>query len=43
MDQLNITLDWEETQSVLLNDCGDVHKKILEGSLNKIMQVESAE
>ena len=43
MAQLNIILNQEEIQSLLLNDCGDAFKKILEASLNKIMQVESAE
>ena len=43
MAQLNIILNQEEIQSLLLNDCGDAFKKILEASLNKIMEVESAE
>ena len=43
MAQLNITLNQEEIQALLLDDRGDAFKKILEVSLNKILQAESAE
>ena len=43
MAQLNITLNQEEIQALLLDDRGEAFKKILQTSLNKILQVESAE
>lgn len=43
MAQLNITLNQEEIQALLLDDWGEAFKKILQTSLNKILQVESAE
>ena len=43
MAQLNITLDQEEIQSLLLDDRGEAFKKILQTSLNRILQAESAE
>ncbi len=43
MAQLNITLNQEEIQALLLEDCGEAFKKILQSSLNKILQAESAE
>ena len=43
MAQLNITLNQEEIQALLLDDCGEAFKKILQTSLNKILQAESAE
>ena len=43
MAQLNITLNQEEIQALLLDDRGEAFKKILENSLNKILQAESAE
>lgn len=43
MAQLNITLNQEEIQSLLLDDCGEAFKSILQASLNKILQAESAE
>ena len=43
MAQLNITLNQEEIQALLLDDRGEVFKKILQVSLNKILQAESAE
>ena len=43
MVQLNITLNQEENQALLLDDRGEAFKKILQTSLNKILQVESAE
>ena len=43
MAQLNITLNQEEIQALLLDDRGEAFKKILEVSLNKILQAESAE
>ena len=43
MAQLNITLNQEEIQALLLDDRGEAFKKILQTSLNKILQAESAE
>ena len=43
MAQLNIMLNQEEIQALLLDDRGEAFKKILQTSLNKILQVESAE
>ena len=43
MAQLNITRNQEEIQALLLDDQGEAFKKILEASLNKILQSESAE
>ena len=43
MAQLNITLNQEEIQALLLDDRGEAFKQILQTSLNKILQVESAE
>ena len=43
MAQLNITLHQEEIQALLLDDRGEAFKKILQTSLNKILQAESAE
>ena len=43
MAQFNITLNQEEIQALLLDDRGEAFKKILQTSLNKILQVESAE
>ena len=43
MAQLNIALNQEEIQALLLDDRGEAFKKILQTSLNKILQVESAE
>ena len=43
MAQLNITLNQEEMQALLLEDQGEAFKKILQTSLNKILQAESAE
>ena len=43
MAQLNITLNQEEIQALLLEDQGEAFKKILQASLNKILQAESAE
>lgn len=43
MAQLNITLNQEEIQALLLDNRGEAFKKILQTSLNKILQVESAE
>ena len=43
MAQLSITLNQEEIQALLLDDRGEAFKKILEVSLNKILQAESAE
>ena len=42
MAQLNITLNQEEIQALLLDDRGEAFKKILQTSLNKILQAESA-
>ena len=43
MAQLNITLNQEEIQALLLDDQGEAFKNILQTSLNKILQAESAE
>ena len=43
MAQLNITLNQEEIQALLLDDRGEAFKHLLQTSLNKILQVESAE
>ena len=43
MAQFNITLNQEEIQALLLDDRGEAFKKILQTSLNKILQAESAE
>ena len=43
MAQLNITLHQEEIQALLLDDRGEAFKKILQTSLNKILQAQSAE
>ena len=43
MAQLNIKLNQEEIQALLLDDRGEAFKKILQTSLNKILQAESAE
>ena len=43
MAQLNITLNQEEIQALFLEDQGEAFKKILQASLNKILQAESAE
>ena len=43
MAQLNITLNQEEIQALLLDDRGEAFKTILQTSLNKILQAESAE
>ena len=43
MAQLNITLNQEEIQALLLEDQGEAFKRILQASLNKILQAESAE
>ena len=43
MAQLNIALNQEEIQALLLDDRGEAFKKILQTSLNKILQAESAE
>ena len=43
MAQLNITLNQEEVQALLLVDHGEAFKKILQNSLNKILQLESPE
>lgn len=43
MAQLNITLNQEEIQALLLDDRTEAFKKILETSLNKILQAESTE
>ena len=43
MAQLNITLNQEEIQALLLDNQGEAFKKILQTSLNKILQAESAE
>ena len=43
MAQLNITLNQEEIQALLLEDQGEAFKKILQSSLNRIPQTESAE
>ena len=43
MAQLNITLNQGEMQALLLEDQGEAFKKILQTSLNKILQTESAE
>ena len=43
MAQLNITLNQEEIQALLLDNRGEAFKKILQTSLNKILQAESAE
>ena len=43
MAQLNITLNQEEIQALLLEDQGEAFKKILQSSLNRILQAESAE
>ncbi len=43
MAQLNITLNQEEIQALLLDDRGEAFKRILQASLNKILQAESAE
>ena len=43
MAQLNITLNQEEIQALLIEDQGEAFKKILQTSLNKILQAESAE
>ena len=43
MAQLNITLHQEEIQALLLDDRGEAFKQILQTSLNKILQAESAE
>ena len=43
MAQLNITLNQEEIQALLLDDRGEAFKSILQASLNKILQAESAE
>ena len=41
MAQLNITLNQEEIQALLLDDRGEAFKKILQTSLNKILQAET--
>ena len=38
MAQFNITLNQEESQALLLDDRGEAFKKILQSSLNKILQ-----
>ncbi len=43
MAQLNITLNQEEIQALLLEDQGEAFKMILQSSLNRILQAESAE
>ena len=43
MAQLNITLNQEEIQALLLDDRGEAFKQLLQTSLNKILQAESAE
>ena len=43
MAQINITLNQEEMLQLLLEDRGEAFKSILQSSLNKILQVESAE
>ena len=43
MAQLNITLDQAEILQLLLEDRGEAFKNILQTSLNKILQAESAE
>lgn len=43
MVQFNITLNQEEIQALLLDDRGEAFKQILQTSLNKILQAESAE
>ena len=43
MAQLNITLNQEEIQALLLDSQGEAFKMILQTSLNKILQTESAE
>ena len=43
MAQLNITLNQEEMLQLLLEDRGEAFKSILQSSLNKILQIESAE
>ena len=43
MAQFNITLNQEEIQALLLDDRGEAFKQILQTSLNKILQAESAE
>ena len=43
MAQLNITLNQEEILQLLLEDRGEAFKNILQSSLNKILQIESAE
>ena len=43
MAQLNITLDQAEILQLLLEDQGEAFKKILQKSLNKILQAESTE
>lgn len=43
MAQLNITLNQEGIQALLLEDQGEAFKKILQSSLNRILQAESAE
>ncbi len=43
MALLNITLNQEEIKALLFEDRGEAFKKILEGSLNKILQTESSE
>ena len=43
MAQLNTTLNQEEIQALLLDDRGEAFKQILQTSLNKILQAESAE
>ena len=43
MAQLNITLDQGEILELLSNNIGEAFKEILQTSLNKILQAESAE
>ena len=43
MAQINITLNQEEMLQLFLEDRGEAFKSILQSSLNKILQVESAE
>lgn len=43
MAQLNITLNQEEMLQLLLEDRNDAFKRILQVSLNRILQAESAE
>ena len=43
MAQINITLNQEEILQLLSNNSGEIFRKMLEGSLNALLRVESQE